>query len=261
MWKRVAVILLAICLGLMPLSVFAADPTVTITVSVWVVGAPSGLIATYISDYEVQLDWTKGLDAENTMIRGAYGREPTSRTDGFQVYYGDGITTMYWTNLETMSVPVYFKAYSETALGVWEEIGSNTDSVEGVAMIVIGLIVLSLALMAFAYKSQRAMVVFASAGSWLILAIVSYTKRGATFDVYSGLYILAAALAIVSALEPVIMREKKEPGVDDGLDDDDRALRAETEKFTAERTSMSSVYGRKRRRRPGLTHYERTGEH
>ena len=84
MWKWLLIIVV-LCLALMPATALAANPTVTITVSKWVVGLPTGFTLTYISEYEVQIDWVKGVGAENTMIRAAIGRPP----DKHNRWHGD----------------------------------------------------------------------------------------------------------------------------------------------------------------------------
>ena len=105
-----------------------ADSSTNITIEVtgWICAAPGGFTITYISDTQLDLTWTVGLGANNTMIRAAYGREPTSRTDGYLVYYGNAtFASDTALNLDEIALPIYYRAWSETASGVWEDTGAG----------------------------------------------------------------------------------------------------------------------------------------
>jgi len=212
LWKRLAIILGVVCLSLMPTVVLASNPTVTITVSAWVVGTPSGLVITYISDTEVQLDWTKGAGAENTMVRASYGRAPENRDDGYLVYYGDGITaTDTGVNFDEGVADVYYRVWSQSATGTWEEVGV-IDFMENPNMIlaVFGILALGLFISTFAVPRGRVILAFASAGAWMLLGVYSYTKSVAVWDIYYSLFWLSMGLVFVCVLIPVILREKKD---------------------------------------------------
>jgi hypothetical protein len=209
-----------VCLGLVPSIASAANPVVTITVSKWVVGLPSGFTLTYISEYEVQIDWIKGIGAENTMVRAAIGRPPTDITDGIEIYYGDGTTATSWINMETLSEPVFYRAWSETALGVWSPMFVE-DQIEGVTMLLFAFIALALGLFiaTFALKSGRRILAFASAGAWMLLGVYSYTKFLAVWDIYYSLFWLSMGLVLVCVLIPVILREKREEDLTPEVDE------------------------------------------
>ncbi len=51
---------------------------------------PSGFSATSVSDSEIDLAWTKGDGADNTVIRGKIGSYPVSVSDGVEVYNDSG---------------------------------------------------------------------------------------------------------------------------------------------------------------------------
>jgi len=221
LWKRFAIILAVVCLGLMPTVALAANPTVTITVSKWIVGLPSGLTLTYVNDYEVQIDWTKGIDAENTMIRAAYGRVPESRTDGYLVYYGDGTTTSdTGVNFEEGVADVYYRAWSQNAGGFWENVGVS-DFMENPYMLlaILGFLALGLFIATFALKSGRVILSFSSAGAWMLLGVYSYTRFVDLWDIYYSLFWLSMGLVLVCVLIPVILREKIEGDLSPEVDE------------------------------------------
>jgi len=122
-------ILLAVVMLFLPMSA-TADPedsdtaTVVITATGYIVSAPTNLVLTYIDDNAVGVDWTKGTDAENTMVRAAYGYVPADRDDGYLVYYGESNTTVDTAvDLTMWDVPVYYRLWSESPAGLWEETG------------------------------------------------------------------------------------------------------------------------------------------
>lgn len=171
-WRRIIPgVLLSLMVLVLPATlVSAAAPEVRITVSAWVAGYPSGFTVTYVSDYEVQIDWLKGEGAENTMVRAAFGRIPESRADGYLVYYGEGISATDWVNLEFMSVPIYYRAWSQNAMGAWEE-GETTGFVESLTMAIIGFIALALGLAGLAVWKRHFFLYLAGFVGILFIAI------------------------------------------------------------------------------------------
>lgn len=84
------------------------------------------------------------------------------------------------------------------------------------------LVILALAFMTLGYIFKRGVLAFSGAGAWLLLCAYSYINAGATFDIYWGLVILSGGLAIISALEPVITKQK---GDEEEYDDEETELR------------------------------------
>lgn len=73
---------------------------------------PSSLLATPISESQINLTWTKGEGAEKTMVRYKKGSYPTSRSDGTQVYFDTG-TSYSHTSLDADET-YYYRAWSYT---------------------------------------------------------------------------------------------------------------------------------------------------
>jgi len=140
-WKWLIALIIVIAIFLIPVSVLAdTSASVTVTATGYVVGAPGDFTLTYISDYEVGISWTKGADAVNTMVRAKYGSMPTSRTDGYRIYYGDGISASdTGVNFDESAATVYYRAWSENAGGLWEETGTS-DSMESAIMTLLGIL-------------------------------------------------------------------------------------------------------------------------
>jgi len=74
---------------------------------------PVALNASAAGVSQINLTWTKGAGANNTLVRGKSGSYPTSYSDGVQIYYGTG-TSANLTGLSP-NTTIYFRAWSETS--------------------------------------------------------------------------------------------------------------------------------------------------
>jgi len=172
---RYLILLLVMLLPATP--VFAeTSAEVTVTATGYICGEPGGLTATYISETNVQLDWVKGVNAANTIIVAKYGVAPTSRSDGYTVYSGNGTTyNDIGVSLDETATYVYYKAWSQNIGGVWELIGSNTAWIGGTGMILIALFLLCGILSFLSLRSRNVLVAIGAAISWLFVLI--YTRE------------------------------------------------------------------------------------
>jgi len=82
----------------------------------YIAGAPTGFTATPISRFRIDLSWSTGSGADKTYVVAKLGSDPTSRTDGINVYNNTG--TSYSHTPLLPSEHWYYRAYS------W----NNTDS-------------------------------------------------------------------------------------------------------------------------------------
>lgn len=183
-----------------PIKVHAVNPVVHITVSAYIVAAPSGLIITYISDYEIHIEWTKGADADKTMLRGAIGRMPTSRADGYEVYYGTGEEATDWVNIGA-AAPIYYKAFSQKADGFWEPVGvSGEANFMSMSYMWIGLIILSLGLSVICLTLRRSLFGTLAAFAWLLCMIFAYQQTTLNVQIYQALqlFFLLCFLAMMA---------------------------------------------------------------
>lgn len=101
-----------------------ADVVITFTPEA--VGAPVGFTVTYIDSHNVDIDWTKGHDAVSTEIRASIGETPTSRTEGYLVYYG--VNETFTDNVPDFDLflgTVGYAAWCEDALGNWSALASD----------------------------------------------------------------------------------------------------------------------------------------
>jgi hypothetical protein len=97
----------------------AVDIVVTATpVTAGIIGAPRDLVATYVSDNQVALDWTMGTSAANTTIMARFGEAPHDINDGYLVFDGQGtsandtiINFDVWEGNDFLDA-VYYRAWS-----------------------------------------------------------------------------------------------------------------------------------------------------
>lgn len=182
-WRVLIIILLALLPATPALAETSAD--VTVTARGYICGSPSGLTATYISETNVQLDWTKGEDAANTIIVAKYGTAPTSRSDGYIVYSGNGtMASDIGVNLDETATYVYYRAWAQNAAGVWEVIGSNTAWMGGTGMILIALFLLCGILSFLSLRSRNVIVALGAALAWIFVLI--YTRDNPVGNITVG---------------------------------------------------------------------------
>jgi hypothetical protein len=73
-------------------------------------GDPTDLVATAVSETQINLTWTAGSGSEKTMLRRKTASYPTDTTDGTQVYYDTGVSCND-TGLST-GVTYYYRAWA-----------------------------------------------------------------------------------------------------------------------------------------------------
>jgi hypothetical protein len=126
---------------LLPIPALAA--TITVTLVPAVTGGITGFVITYINEKQIDMDW--GYDPATTvnriMIRAKYGEYPadipnpaTTPSDGYLVYYGNGIHTSD-TSMDFDQNPgaIFYKAWGQNADGTWQ-VTTNTGYKESQIM-------------------------------------------------------------------------------------------------------------------------------
>ena len=189
----------------MPTVVLADSAGVTITASGFVVGVPGGFTLTYISDYEIGVSWVKGTGAVNTMVRAKYGSIPTSRTDGYLIYYGEGTSaTDTGINLDETVSQVYYRAWSQNAGGVWEETGIS-DFIEGGGMTLIAFLIFAGILSFLGIRSSYYILKFLAGLAWWALALYWINSPPSTITKGSSVDTVVVVLLFIIGLAFMFM--------------------------------------------------------
>ncbi len=182
--------LIAVILSLFPVPIMAGTSAdVLITATGVIVMAPGGFTLTYVSDYEVGIDWIPAVGSTNTMVRAAVGRYPTSITDGYLIYYGDGSSaTDTGVSLDETAASVYYRAWSEKS-GAWSPFWAES-TIEGVGVTILAQNILVGILLAFTmgavlvgYTKKNTPIVLFSIAGWLFTGIYSMNVRTG-MDIY-----------------------------------------------------------------------------
>lgn len=181
----------------------ATTQDVAITASGFICGTPSGLILTYINDNQVDIDWVVGVGSDSTLIRAAYGRYPTSVTDGYFVYQGAGNHAAdTGVSLADEVQGIYYRAWSSKG-GIWSGtyasnwFGDNVMLI-GNMLFLLGFLVLPIGLTILAFKSKIAWIMFPVAVLWLVLALRCNDLTTAEYDTYYLIRIMAVMMAVTS---------------------------------------------------------------
>jgi len=124
-----------------------------------------------------------------------------------------------------------------------------------------GFMALTATIATFAIKSGRAILSFAAAGMWILMAVTSYVESTAMWDIYYGLFMLCGIMVFACALMASTGREKEEAEEDDGIDEVDRPLYESLKKDEEDRGRLDKLFGsRTRRPRRRLSRFARTGK-
>jgi hypothetical protein len=191
-----------------------ADTTahVHITATGIVIAAPTGFTVSYVTDFETHLAWVNPPNSINTMIRAAYGHEPTSMTDGYLVYQGAG--TSFNDTSASLTSPdiIYYKAWSQRNDGIWGTLyaEADTEDLMSLSFLFIGTILLMAAAFVFKDKGGR-WLFYLDAFAWAITGFFCFSSQTSLISVVHSLGILCMLAVFGCILMPVILRTKKAP--------------------------------------------------
>ena len=195
--------------------VSAESQSVTVTANPKVY-VTTGLMATYINDYEILLSWTMGANVTNVMVRSKFGSTPTSRSDGNLVYYGDATnaTDFLTSSLAFATESLYYGLWSQKGDGTWwgDIIIAGGDFMSStVLFIVVAILTLGLS-MGYTWR-RYGFFAYAASAFWLFLGLLAYQSSTSTSplkftDVYMGLFWVCMGMVITFVLLPTLMREK-----------------------------------------------------
>lgn len=195
--------------------VSAESQSVTVTANPKVY-VTTGLIATYINDYEIGLSWSMGANVTNVMIRSKFGSSPVNRGDGKLVYYGNAtnVSDFLVASLAVATEPLYYGLWSQKSDSTWYDdiiiVGGDFMS-STVLFIVVAILTLGLSL-AYTWKRQG-FFAYAATAFWLFLGLLSYQVSTspnplAFTDIYMGLFWVCMGMTVTFVLLPTLTKEK-----------------------------------------------------
>ena len=171
-----------------------------------ILGPPSDFIITELGGQDVQLDWTIGLNSENTLIRMKANGYPESITDGQLVYFGAGNTTTD-TGLALETTTYYYRAWSNAALlyagPVEAQIGGSMIQFGVIAFIAMGTAVL-------AFWQRKVWIFFLAGIAWFGMGMYCFIGNSPG-DVMWGFGWLGVVAAMVLFFAPMWYKERELP--------------------------------------------------
>jgi hypothetical protein len=223
MKKKIFLLFVIAAICLLNVTPVLASNTAVVTI----LGIPiySGGILTfnviYVSDTEMDLNWTVGAGVENVMVRAKYGTPPanppdinTAPSDGYLVYYGSNLSAVDTSmDMNQNAGTLNYTAWAQKLDGTWNLV-PKTNSQESREVVLIGLIALGAIGSIFAiYKRQ---VLFAVGASVVWFMLIAYTRANPLPNIAVGsstdsLWIgVCVAFSVGTMLTTFIMRNSDE---------------------------------------------------
>ena len=172
-----------------------AGTVVTVSYTPHLSGGISSFTITYVSDTQIDLDWSLYGNATGIMIRAKYGDYPadipdenTAPTDGYLVYSGNATSVSDMSmDFDQSAGTLYYSAWAYKADGTWYTTAS-TGWRESETMLLLGLLFFAIAFTISSAVFKKGWLSFAGAGGWIATAVYCYTKAAAMWDIYYILF-------------------------------------------------------------------------
>lgn len=230
------------------IAIYADTVQITVTATPKVTGGISNFTVTYVNDTQLDLSWILTGDAVNIMIRAKYSEYPddisnpaTTPSDGYLVYYGSGSSVSDTSmNLDEHAGVLYYKAWAQKADTTWY-INTETGEGEGIGMILIALIFLSVSFTIASGVLRKGWLAFTGAGAWAATAVYCYNNSTEVWDLHYFLFILFCGLIIVTAASPLAYRDTT-PHDEVAEESDIDSVRRDLEEIRKEQESYSFLY-------------------
>jgi len=178
--------------------------------SFWTSGvlyAPTNFTITQIGPSSVSVNWTKGIGAENTVVRGSIGGFPRTVSDGWLAYSGNGTSCIIEDiNLSTGSL--YVRAWSEAG-GEYSEDYAEA-SIGGDTLYMIAFLALGIFFMWLAWKSRELLICLVSFFIWLALALWLFFSNASIFDLSQGYVQILAYVFFIVGFVPLLWSMNQE---------------------------------------------------
>jgi hypothetical protein len=201
------------------------------TQDVTITATPGGagiltFVATYISETQIDLDWTVTGDVDKVMVRAKYGSIPadipdedTAPTDGYLVYYGAGLSSSDTSmDFDANPGPLNYKAYAQKADGKWYLV-SKTDWKESALMTLIFFAVFAGILSFIGSRSSFYFLKFLAGLAWWATAFYWIGNPPSTIVAGSSVHQVVLVLFIIVGLAFMLMPywyTKTENGQEEG---------------------------------------------
>jgi len=213
------------------------------------IGPPIDFTVTQAGPNSVEITWTVGIGATDTVIRGGEGGYPGAVTDGYLVYDGGG-TSVVVDGVSLTSSAYYFRAWSYAGAIYSVEYAQGKIGGDMMALWLFGF--LGLGLLGMFFWKRIAFLSYGAAGVWALMGFQALQASASgnptqITDTYMALFWLSIGFVIACSLIPTLMREKPEPDdvYVDGVGDDVSSFAPESDKRPHSTRAFMSKFSRK----------------
>lgn len=199
---KLLLIISVLALGLISTPVYAdSSASITVIATGYVTTGPSGLVLTYVNDWEVGISWTAANGSAGTMVRAAYGHQPSSTTDGYLVYSGANTSCSDTAASLTSPEVLYYSAWSFDSEGnyslLYETV--NSEGIMSTGFLFLAWIILAIGLTWIATKVTLILfrvapfLAWLGLGIWLLLGNITNLGIGSTWTQVLGFVFIVMA--------------------------------------------------------------------
>ena len=222
------ILILIVCL--IPTTVLAdAAVNVLITATPMFSAGITSFTVTYITDTQMDLDWTVDPTVDKVMVRAKYGEYPadipnedTAPTDGYLVYYGFDFSTVDTSmDFDSNLGILYYKAWAQKPDGHWY-VNTSTDYKESAVVTLILLFGFGLVISGYAITRKNTVIAIIASAIWM--ASIAYTRANPIGEMVTGdtsdTAILLALIALMVLVPIISFRLSKREEMQEAKEDD-----------------------------------------
>lgn len=185
---------------------------VTVVATPKVSGGISSFVITYVSEFQLDFDWTLTGTADRIMIRASYNDYPedipdtfTTPSDGYLIYYGDGLGVTHCedtsVNFDENMGTLYVKAWAQKNDDTWfVTTFTGSEESEIVTLILLFGFGVIMSYIAIRTREQITALAMAFVASAIWLACIIYTRANPIGSMTTGDGADNAILTVLLAL-------------------------------------------------------------
>jgi len=239
------------------LVVLNAVPVLADVMVVTVLGVPAFTVGitsftvTYISDKEVDLNWTYDATVSNVMVRAKYGSYPanppdslTAPSDGYLVYYGSDLSVVDTSmNFDSNPDTLYYSIWGQKGDGSWYLIPYE-GSQESRQMILLFLGLAAFGSLGAGFGFKKSWILWLAIPFWLVLSIyLAYNETWFPANAQHSLILIGVGATFGLAYSAIRMQAKPTTAkseLDEDMDEEDTEYQMQQALYAKQKALYSS---------------------
>ena len=204
-------------LAVVAILVLNATPVLADVMVVTVLGVPAytpGILSfnvNYVSDTEIDSNWTVDATVANVMVRAKYSKYPanppdinTAPSDGYLVYYGSSLSAVDTSmDFNQNAGPLDYSAWAQKGDGTWYIVAS-TKSQESRELILLTFIGLALGITVICFVWHNILLALAGLLGWLVPAGYIIFGGNPAIDMTTTWGVVLVFLFVILCFVPLI---------------------------------------------------------